>query len=32
VKEIIAMTPDPRWAPEHANIKATAEKFLKKWS
>jgi len=32
VKEIIAMTPDPRWAPEHVNIKATAEKFLKKWS
>ena len=32
VKEIISMTPDPRWAPEHVNIKAQAEKFLKKWS
>ncbi|MGE5235222.1 MAG: tetratricopeptide repeat protein [Acidobacteriota bacterium] len=30
LKSIIAMTPDPRWAPEHPTIKADAEKLLKK--
>ena len=27
---IIAMTPDPRWAPEHPTVKAQAEKLLAK--
>ena len=30
LKEIVNMTPDPRWAPEHPWIKAQAEKLLKK--
>ena len=30
LKEIVAMTPDPRWAPEHPQIKAKAEKLLAK--
>lgn len=30
LKEIVAMTPDPRWAPEHPSIRAQAEKLLKK--
>ena len=30
LKGIIAMTPDPRWAPEHPSIKAKAEKLLTK--
>jgi tetratricopeptide (TPR) repeat protein len=30
LKSIVAMTPDPRWAPEHPTIKADAEKLLKK--
>ena len=30
LREIVAMTPDPRWAPEHPWIKAQAEKLLKK--
>ncbi len=30
LKEIVAMTPDPRWAPEHPQIKAQAEKLLAK--
>jgi len=30
LKAIIAMTPDPRWAPEHPSIKAKAEKLLAK--
>jgi tetratricopeptide (TPR) repeat protein len=30
LREIIGMTPDPRWAPEHPWIKAQAEKLLKK--
>jgi tetratricopeptide (TPR) repeat protein len=29
-RDVIAMTPDPRWAPEHPNIKAQAEALLKK--
>lgn len=31
LKEIVATPPDPRWVPEHASIKATAERLLKKW-
>jgi tetratricopeptide (TPR) repeat protein len=31
VKFIIAMTPDPQWAPEHPSIKAQAQKLLDKW-
>jgi len=30
LKEIVGMTPDPRWAPEHPWVKAQAEKLLKK--
>jgi Tfp pilus assembly protein PilF len=30
LQEIVSMTPDPRWAPEHPWIKAHAEKLLKK--
>ena len=30
LKEIVAMTPDPRWAAEHPQIKAKAEKLLAK--
>lgn len=30
LNEVIAMTPDPRWAPEHPQIKAQAEKLLAK--
>jgi tetratricopeptide (TPR) repeat protein len=30
LKEIVEMTPDPRWAPEHPWVKAQAEKLLKK--
>ncbi len=30
LKEIVSMTPDPRWTPEHPWIKAQAEKLLKK--
>ena len=30
LQEIVSMTPDPRWAPEHPWIKAQAEKLLKK--
>ena len=30
LKEIVGMTPDPRWAPEHPWITAQAEKLLKK--
>jgi len=32
LKEIVSNPPDPRWVPEHASIKATAERLLKKWS
>lgn len=32
VKAIVAMTPDPRWVPEHPSIKAEALRLLKKWS
>lgn len=31
-QEIVAMTPDPRWAAEHPWIKAQAEKLLKRLS
>lgn len=30
LKEIVNMTPDPRWTPEHPWIKVQAEKLLKK--
>ena len=30
LQEIVAMTPDPRWAPEHPQIKAKAERLLAK--
>ncbi len=30
LQEIVAMTPDPRWAPEHPQIKAKAERLLDK--
>ncbi len=30
LQEIVAMTPDPRWAAEHPQIKAKAEKLLAK--
>ncbi|HVN31374.1 MAG TPA: tetratricopeptide repeat protein [Thermoanaerobaculaceae bacterium] len=30
LREIVSMTPNPRWAPEHPWIKAQAEKLLKK--
>ncbi len=30
LREIVSMTPDPRWAPEHPWIKAQAEKLLRK--
>jgi tetratricopeptide (TPR) repeat protein len=30
LREVVAMTPDPRWAAEHPLIKAQAEKLLKK--
>ncbi len=30
LNEVIAMTPDPRWVPEHPQIKAQAEKLLAK--
>ncbi len=30
LREIVAMVPDPRWAPEHPWIKAQAERLLKK--
>jgi tetratricopeptide (TPR) repeat protein len=30
LKEIVGMTPDPRWAPEHPWITVQAEKLLKK--
>jgi tetratricopeptide (TPR) repeat protein len=30
LREIVGMTPDPRWAPEHPWVKAQAEKLLKK--
>ena len=30
LEEIVTMTPDPRWAPEHPQIKASAEKLLAK--
>jgi tetratricopeptide (TPR) repeat protein len=30
LKDVIAMAPDPRWAPEHPQIKADAEKLLAK--
>jgi tetratricopeptide (TPR) repeat protein len=30
LEEIVTMTPDPRWAPEHPQIKADAEKLLAK--
>lgn len=30
LEEVINMTPDPRWTPEHPWIKAQAEKLLKK--
>lgn len=29
-QHVVAMTPDPLWAPEHPSIKAMAEKLLKK--
>lgn len=29
---IVAMTPDPRWVPEHPSIKEEAQRLLKKWS
>ncbi len=32
LKEIVAMTPDPRWVAEHPTIKARAQKLLDKWS
>ena len=32
VRAIVAMTPDPRWVPEHPSIKAEAQRLLKKWS
>jgi len=32
LREILSEPPDPRWVPEHASIKARAEKLLKKWS
>ena len=30
LKGVVAMTPDPRWVPEHPSIKAKAEKLLAK--
>ena len=30
LEEVATMTPDPRWAPEHPQIKASAEKLLAK--
>jgi tetratricopeptide (TPR) repeat protein len=30
LEEVVTMTPDPRWAPEHPQIKASAEKLLAK--
>jgi len=30
LKGVVAMTPDPRWAPEHPSIKAKAQKLLAK--
>jgi tetratricopeptide (TPR) repeat protein len=30
LREIVGMTPDPRWTPEHPWVKAQAEKLLKK--
>ena len=31
LREILTMTPDPRWTPEHLQVKAQAEALLKKW-
>lgn len=31
VKEVLAQTPDPRWVPEHKQLRKDAEKLLKKW-
>ena len=30
LREIVSMTPDPRWVPEQPKIKAEAEVLLKK--
>ncbi len=32
LREIVAMTPDPRWVPEQPKIKAEAQRLLDKWS
>ncbi len=32
VRQVVSMTPDPRWAPEHRTIKARAQKLLDKWT